>query len=208
MKVGFHSIHSVDSCGICWQPMNHSDVVAHNALDGGYSGDGEKHPVHRKCIKEWLKIQNQCPFCHVLLDENSIFSWKDRCIIELNKLKDQVSFGLDGVMLAAALKFFVIELGSQGLMAGAEIGCAVAGTVGKTIGAILGAAGAGFLGMKAVIVLSELEARHQKIAVSVAGGSLVLMKGSSEIIEIALLAIPMTYLRIGAEQLAKRRREI
>lgn len=79
MRVSFQSIPSMPSsiCGICLEPLE-NDAVAHDAV-------GALHPLHRACVREWAKRRMQCPYCFQPIDASSLFSWKERTVIVLQK---------------------------------------------------------------------------------------------------------------------------
>jgi len=49
----------------------------------GHEDGGDKHPVHEKCLKQWLKIFPSCPTCGTYVNINSVYSIKDRVIDEI-----------------------------------------------------------------------------------------------------------------------------
>lgn len=69
------------SCGVCREPLI-QDVVIHN------NDDGEKHPFHKNCVREWMKIDPTCPVCRVNIDPSSIFSWQDKVTSVWNRCKN------------------------------------------------------------------------------------------------------------------------
>ena len=67
-------------CGICKEPLI-KEVVIHN-------DNGEKHPLHEKCVREWMKINPSCPMCKVSIDPSSLFSWQDKIVSCWNRCKN------------------------------------------------------------------------------------------------------------------------
>lgn len=63
---------NTDSCPICYDPLNTDSVVAHN-------NGGEKHPIHEKCIKQWMKFNQTCPCCKTPVDPESLKSLGEKC---------------------------------------------------------------------------------------------------------------------------------
>lgn len=77
MSASFSSCLSGGNCGICQESIIDNDYVAH-------SGEhGIKHPMHRNCIKEWLKHHPRCPICSIQCDDESLLNWKQKVIKEL-----------------------------------------------------------------------------------------------------------------------------
>lgn len=66
-------------CGICKEVLD-ENVIAHDNV-------GLKHPFHKKCIVEWLKINSSCPICRASLDTSTFFSWQDRMAWHWNRYK-------------------------------------------------------------------------------------------------------------------------
>lgn len=53
-----------DECPVCYKELRSEEIVAH-------SNGGDKHPVHKACIEEWLQsIQStyRCPHCDTICD--------------------------------------------------------------------------------------------------------------------------------------------
>lgn len=67
-------------CPICLSSLEEGEVVAH---DNG----GHKHPIHKDCLVLSMKVNNLCPSCRAPINGDSLFSWEDRMIIELNQIK-------------------------------------------------------------------------------------------------------------------------
>ena len=170
MAVGFHIINSSDNCPICFESMDNSDVVAHD-------GQGYKHPLHRKCLKNYIAIKNitKCISCQIPTDVSSLFSWKDKAIIELNHIKNDVYEGVDNV--ASALKMaleagsvIVFTIGPGFAVLGdeeiaGEIGInIVTGTIGVLGAAVAGAAVGGAVVAGAAIGLGKARSTVRKAA--------------------------------------------
>ena len=51
----------VDVCAICTEPYKEKDLVSYSRRE-----DSCKHIFHPECIKDWLKIKNNCPCCRLL----------------------------------------------------------------------------------------------------------------------------------------------
>jgi len=91
------------NCDICLVDFeeNESGVVAH-------SGNGDKHPIHKSCIKLWAAKQPICPTCKTPVNGNGLFTWSERSIVELKSLeidalKGMVVGGTVAVAAAAAV---------------------------------------------------------------------------------------------------------
>lgn len=69
-----------DKCPICLESLKDGESVAHE-------NGGHKHPIHRDCLISSMKVSNLCPSCRVPMNADSLFSWQDRVIIELNQIK-------------------------------------------------------------------------------------------------------------------------
>lgn len=107
MSVSFHSFPTNADCGICLNSMVGEDSVAH-------SGDGEKHPLHKECLKVWMETKQECPFCQAQVDVSSITTWKERAITKLKLIRN------DALVVAA----LGAKVTAAGLIAGVVIGAA------------------------------------------------------------------------------------
>lgn len=74
----YQKVNSVDDCPICMETLKNSHAVAH-------TGGGDHHPIHADCIKNWLCDikQTTCPNCRVPVNKESLFSWKEKKIIQI-----------------------------------------------------------------------------------------------------------------------------
>ncbi|MEI6242004.1 MAG: RING finger domain-containing protein [Chlamydiota bacterium] len=110
-----------ENCAICHDFLEKSEVVVH----GG--NDGEKHPVHKNCIMEWVKRNPSCPICRARVTGNSLFSWKERALIVIKNTmvivlvlaatveRDSVSFV--GKVLATVVAAKTVARYSTGVIA-------------------------------------------------------------------------------------------
>lgn len=67
-------VHPEDRCGICLAPLRDEMAVAH-------PGEGQKHPVHRRCMQAWVRTNPQCPICKAGVDVLSLYvpqTWKEK----------------------------------------------------------------------------------------------------------------------------------
>jgi hypothetical protein len=98
--VDFESVLAFGECSICKDEMLEKPSLAHK---------GKCEPFHEDCLKTWIKINNICPKCHATVDVNSLFSWKERAIIQLKKelilIKEDMFVGaiIGSSLLGAAL---------------------------------------------------------------------------------------------------------
>ena len=89
-SVGFYNVTSVDNCPICFDTMDGPDpVVAHHNM-------GERHPIHRDCMKEWIEktaTDPACPTCKVPVKVSSLvfsYSWRERVAINCNRIFNRI----------------------------------------------------------------------------------------------------------------------
>lgn len=99
MQVQFNTYQPIDLakiCNVCHDPIKNSISVAH-------TGDGQMHPIHRKCLIKWLEIKEICPTCRVEVDVDSVFTWKDKAIVQLKLMKKDVREALiEGITTAVS----------------------------------------------------------------------------------------------------------
>jgi hypothetical protein len=78
--VQYSSVRSDEDCGICLDSMTGGDAIAHNDSDGRLI-----HPIHRKCIQEWLdtQVHKKCPLCRASIEISSLESLNQRVVKEL-----------------------------------------------------------------------------------------------------------------------------
>ena len=77
MTVSFHTStthNPLDTCSICLMPLEKKNVIFHD-------NQGEKHPIHKKCMEVWAKITPCCPSCKQPANLSSLLSWKERAIV-------------------------------------------------------------------------------------------------------------------------------
>ncbi|MEI6242683.1 MAG: RING-H2 finger protein [Chlamydiota bacterium] len=74
-----------DSCVICREFLGGAEVVAHNGTGGS------KHPMHKACVRKWIKINPSCPFCRKSINARSLFSWKDKMVLAIKTNSDKFS---------------------------------------------------------------------------------------------------------------------
>ena len=99
------------SCPICFEPKSarwFDSYIVHPK--------GEEHPVHYKCVKEWLIKSKTCPSCRIPIAE-SLHSGIDRIgqcfkdgVLELEKL---FVFGAASVAIIAVLELFGLPAGKS-----------------------------------------------------------------------------------------------
>lgn len=89
----FDSREYSGDCTICLEPLQHKykPAVAH-------SEGGDLHPLHRECAQSAARVSSLCPLCRREIDRDSVFTWKDRCVV---KLKEFLS--ISGKMASASL---------------------------------------------------------------------------------------------------------
>lgn len=99
MNVNFHAYRPnlTENCSICIEPLE-SEVVAHE-------GDGTKHPVHKECVKSWVKIHSSCPICKITVNPTSLGISTIQCISE--RLKHLA--GCIGTIANALLQLFALS---------------------------------------------------------------------------------------------------
>ncbi|MFA6119058.1 MAG: RING finger domain-containing protein [Parachlamydiales bacterium] len=79
-SVSFNTISNYDdnnTCNICSEPLKNQEVVAHSGIDG------TKHPIHKECIKNWIKKSPTCPICRKTVKVESLLSTKEILIIKI-----------------------------------------------------------------------------------------------------------------------------
>lgn len=88
MSIAYHQITEFDhskSCPICLELFNNVSEIKNNKVYI-HDKDNATHPVHGDCIRQWLKRNLQCPVCRINIDDySSLFTWKERAIMKLNK---------------------------------------------------------------------------------------------------------------------------
>ncbi len=105
MSICFYPVaQSGKDCPICYEPMHDVEggtikkaIVAHNGIDG------EKHPMHKECIKKWLNIISQCPVkcpvCNIQVDGNLKFKLKEKD----QEAETRILIAVGGAMAVTAL---------------------------------------------------------------------------------------------------------
>ncbi|MEI6242688.1 MAG: RING finger protein [Chlamydiota bacterium] len=81
-------------CPICLFPLENAEVVAHD------DPDGKKHPIHKTCVREWLKVHPICPSCKKNVNTKSLFSWKERT---LQIIKEDLPYVLATIAAVAVI---------------------------------------------------------------------------------------------------------
>jgi trimethylamine:corrinoid methyltransferase-like protein len=128
-----------EPCCICMEPLGNSQkVVMH--YDGTVK---ERHHVHKKCIRLWVKKNADCPLCREKVNRSSLFSWKERLIESINP--QQIAKAVAVVAIVAAGAVAAAAAAATGIAIGAEaLGCIGGETLRATIllteAALLGAA--------------------------------------------------------------------
>ena len=182
MQLGFHSYNSNDNCSICLESMTGDrNVVAH---DGSH---GEKHPLHKECIKQCLMVKSDCPVCRVSLNTNSLFSWKEGVTNELTHITNDAFKGAKVGSYVPAPAVAAGVVGAVVVGAGALVGAAIGivgseGMVGSAVivrsaGVVGGTAAAGLVvaGCLAEVSLAELSlAEVAELALVVGVGATIL----------------------------------
>jgi hypothetical protein len=69
-------------CCVCLDPLEDNAVF--------HKGDGEKHPLHFRCLQIWLKTAFSCPACRVDLNIQSLFTWKRRVVNQIRFFYNEV----------------------------------------------------------------------------------------------------------------------
>jgi len=82
------------TCPICLNEdsSTNPDTIAHTGL-------GQKHPVHKACIRLWLEAHNACPNCKTQIDKRSLFPWKERSISEIKSVARDIFLGTVGATI-------------------------------------------------------------------------------------------------------------
>lgn len=96
MSVNFQTVLSIAPetwCAICQEEgkLKPSSWLAHD-------GNGIKHPFHKECIKEWIKVQAICPTCRIDINPKSVLSLNERLISSLRNNCPQEMQTLDQVI--------------------------------------------------------------------------------------------------------------
>ena len=66
------SIAPLNPCGICLEDLQNGEPVF------AHPGEGAKHPLHMKCLREAVLVNGNCPFCRIPLDIKSLYTWLER----------------------------------------------------------------------------------------------------------------------------------
>ncbi|MEI6243061.1 MAG: RING finger domain-containing protein [Chlamydiota bacterium] len=120
-----------DLCVICHDTLEGSEVIAHNGPNGA------KHPMHKACMREWLKVRPSCPFCQERVNIRSFFSWKERAIIII-KAATLPALAIGSIILMETEGGIDLVTGSrQGVIKGI-LGAAIGGLAGISIGSFDG----------------------------------------------------------------------
>lgn len=134
---GIFTPTSSDICAICKEPLTSSEVVVHNGPNGG------KHPLHKACIRTWVKINPTCPVCNQIVDPRSLLSCTENAVSVIKSRKKVVALvtgaiALPGVSAAIGATLAAIRAGAAAAAigaGGAAVGAvALEGTVGMLIG--------------------------------------------------------------------------
>ncbi|MEI6243094.1 MAG: RING finger protein [Chlamydiota bacterium] len=155
-----------DTCCICQDPLGRWGVVAHDGKDG------EKHPMHRSCMRTWSDIKPYCPFCKISVNTKSLISWKEKtpAIIKeliINTLSATIVTLFLAVIAApaAGLAFFATSAAGADLPIAVPAGI-IAG-IGSLVIVILKTSGL-IKAHKAKRARKALDALHVALATSVA----------------------------------------
>ena len=171
-------------CYFCKEQDITQPTVAHTVpIDMAARGTpGPLHEVHLECIRTWLATSDTCPICQKQANKSTVFSWKERAIIELKNI------GKDA--LRGALKASICILG--GALGG------VASRVSTVIGSVLGmgiVCGGGYmvargdLTIPSYVTVAGIIAARSPIGVGFAG----LFVGSCAITEVVFGIIKRHY---------------
>lgn len=170
----FNSNSYRGDCPICWQSLENTDAVAH-------SGDGQKHPYHRACAKTAALMQQHCPMCKIPIDTSSLFSNKEKCVMEFKKIRNDMligmSYGVFSVVLNTCVK-------------GAQSICPIVeNTLAESIGGTVAGPLAGKLAGCAVAVLASAATVLPFAGAYYVARKTDFIKGPKEVIQVAIGAI-------------------
>jgi|GEM_PF-4102392 len=90
--------YSKFKCTRCHDPLE-TDVVVHAKKNKEGPGLEWQCPIHKNCLKTWLKFKKECPICHERVNDSSLLSCKERSIQLLQScaqgaMLGAISFGL------------------------------------------------------------------------------------------------------------------
>lgn len=85
INMSFHSLppNPTLDCGICLESLE-QNVVAHE-------GEGNKHPLHKNCIKKWVQLHPlnpTCPSCFANVNPNSLLSLREQMMNYCKKVSE------------------------------------------------------------------------------------------------------------------------
>lgn len=102
----FNSNICKENCIICLESLESEPAVAHE-------GVGHLHPLHRECAKKVHStiipdFTKTCPTCRMPINRDFLFTWKDRCVLDLRHITRDARVGaLSGLAIAAGLVVLV-----------------------------------------------------------------------------------------------------
>jgi hypothetical protein len=138
-----YDLNKYKQLATAFQPDEISDCpVCSEHLENPMCHEGEngyKHPICLACAQKIACVSildnksNLCPTCRIPTDPNSVFTWKDTCIIDAKLMSRDLRFG--AIMGITQLFGMII-----GLSVGCRIGEKISATTGAYAGIGIGAA--------------------------------------------------------------------
>jgi hypothetical protein len=105
-------------CPVCLDSIsgNTQKYVAHQDL-------GQSHPICLPCAKAVAAVTDKCPTCQFRVDASSLFTWKERNIIELTHIKEDALHGIfHGLIHAISIGVLIgggaVDTGMKAIEAG------------------------------------------------------------------------------------------
>lgn len=103
----FYTVNSADdNCSLCLIPLSNT---CETEIQGGIVAHGlnRLHPGHRKCMQELAKVSNLCPICRAPFDKHSLFTWKDRVVMDMKLVIKNITIVMTFSLGFVAIAFII-----------------------------------------------------------------------------------------------------
>lgn len=109
-----YRVNSEERCGICLDPLlsEEENIVAHNDRNSSQL----LHPMHVKCIREWIERDSICPYCRQPVDLNSLIPLRERAMKLVKWMTEDVLVGMitvGGIQIAIEVGEIVAREGNS-----------------------------------------------------------------------------------------------